>query len=123
MRAEAAFPELFELSIRRPENHLLIENRADTVFIRAARDNFSPREKRFFVRYLATEGYIPPRYRWFSECEETGYSRLTWSIDGFREPPLAEVRRKAVRQVLRAILGAGLVWLALMIYAFLQAPR
>ncbi len=45
------------------------------------------------------------------------------STRGFREAPLAEVRRKAVRQVLRAILGAGLIWLALMIYTFLQAPH
>ena len=121
MPTDILCPARVELSLRRPHNRLVIENRADGVLIHAARDNFSPRARTCFVRYLAAEGYIPARYEWVAEIEKGGCSGLKWTVENSPGWSIAEARRKAARQVLRVILGASLVWLGLMVYAFLHA--
>lgn len=122
MRADAVFPERVELSVSRPENLLLIENQAESVVIRAARDNFSPRRKAFFIRYLAAEGYIPASYQFLPG--EAGFGPgPTWVIDRSWWEASAAPRPKTVRRVLRAILYASLLWLGLMTFAFLHASH
>lgn len=122
MRTKVAFPEIAELSIARPENLIVIENHDASVVIRAQRDNFSPREKACFIRYLAAEGYIREIYQWFADPDSECSLHATWIVDGGR---FAAKRssNKALQQILRLIGCAALVWLVLMIFAFLHAPR
>ena len=122
MRTKAAFPERVELSIAHPDNLVSIENHEDSVVIRAVRDNFSPREKSFFIRYLAAEGYIPASYQWFADPESECSSRLSWLVDSAKLPA-HHSHKKALRQILCLIGWVSLVWLVLMIFAFAHAPR
>jgi hypothetical protein len=121
MPAQVVCPERVELSIFRPDNFLLIENHAEGVVIRVARDNFSAQGKSFLIRYLAVEGYIPERYQWFVDTNAASNSGLQWIIDPGLTKSREEGQRKALRQILHLILWAGVVWLALMSFAFRQA--
>ena len=47
-------PQKAELSLRNPENLILVENSEDSVVIRAARDNFSERKKVCFIPTIST---------------------------------------------------------------------
>jgi hypothetical protein len=78
MPTQIAVPERFELYIPDLDNHVLIENSEDGVVISATRDNFSHKRKTFFIRHLATEGYIPDRYEWFPEPAEDGFFGVQW---------------------------------------------
>ena len=122
MRGEAACPEHVELSISRPDDLVLVENRDGAVVIRAMRDNFSPREKAFFIRYLAAEGFIPDLYRRYAEPDFEWATRVTWVVDRARLP-LRQWQDKAPRDILRLVGWASLGWLALMVFAFMHAPR
>ncbi len=100
----------------------MVENRPNSVRIRAARDNFSPRRKLLFVRHLAAEGYIPDSYQRQGE-RDTTCSSLDWVVDNSLLTGPYSARSRSVRQILLTILIAGVLWLALMAFAFLHAPR
>jgi hypothetical protein len=109
MPAQVGIPERVELSTACPENFLLIENHAQEVLIRAARDNFSSQQKLFFIRYLAAEGYIPENYQSLASCQSELESRIKWLVnDSWIESPSGHYR-KAQRQILCLIGYAGLL--------------
>jgi len=120
MRAEATFPKRVELSLSRPENQFLIENHADGVRIRAARDNLTAQQKLFLIRYLAAEGIISERYQWFADPEDC-YSGLQWSVDSSWCLSAVGSQPRALRQILRVLACATLLWAALLSFAFISA--
>ncbi len=122
MRTKVAYPERVKLSTARPQNLVVIENLDERVTIRAQRDNFSPREKACFIRYLAAEGFIPELYQWFTDSDAECSLHATWMVDDARVA-VKRSSNKALRRILRLIGCAGLIWLVLMIFAFLHAPR
>ena len=122
VRAEIVIPERVELSISRPENLLLIENHANEVVIRAARDNFSSRQKSFFIRYLAAEGYIPEKYQSVVSSQSGVEPRVKWLIDDSWIECPGGPNRKALRQILGLIGYAGLLWAAMMTLVVLHSP-
>jgi hypothetical protein len=121
MRAEPIVPKQVELSLSQFNNQVRIENYADSVCIRAARDNLSSRQKLFFIRYFAAEGYIPAHYQWFGDPDAGCFSGLTWTVDNAWLAPADEAQRAALRQIARVLSCATLLWLALMSFAFLRA--
>lgn len=121
MHAEAVVPRRVELTLSRPDNHFRIENHRDGVCIRAARDDLSEKEKLLFVRYLAAEGYIPDLYQWFSGPMAGCYSGLEWIVDTSRNTSTDRARHMALRQIVRVLWCAALLWLALMSFAFVHA--
>jgi len=122
MHTRAAFPEKVELSSAHPRSLVSIENHEDNVVIRAGRADFSSREKAFLVRYLAAEGFIPERYHGLTDHDSDWSSHLMWVVDRSKSPVGAS-RSKAVRQILITITVAAIIWLVLMTFAFLHAPR
>lgn len=91
--------------------------------IRAMRDNFSSREKLFFLRYLSAEGYLPDRYEGILWSESDSDSAVSWIVDrSFNDSHQAE-QRKRLRQVLRLTICSALAWLALVGLAILHSPR
>lgn len=66
MRGQKVLAERFEFYFADLDNSILVE-RAENghVTIRAVRDNVSEGRKAFFIRQLATEGFIPDMYQWF----------------------------------------------------------
>jgi hypothetical protein len=121
MRTKAALPQKVEFSIARPDNCISVEQQDERVVIRATRDNFSQREKSFFIRYLAAEGYIPAAYQWFAESDLEWSSCLSWIVDsaGLRAN---HSPKKALRQILWLVACVALGWLFLMIFAIAHAP-
>ena len=80
------------------------------VRIHADRDNFSARRKEFFVRHLATEGFIPDRYRWFSdECGGVEWLIEDCSVNTDSDDSAA--RRRASAFMVRLFVCASLLWL------------
>jgi hypothetical protein len=122
MHSQAICPSQNVLAISRPENVVVIENHASSVLIRLAKDNFSSRQKSFFIRYLAAEGYIPEYYQRFVDHDEEFSSCLKWRIDNSLESRRAPAQRKALRDLLRVLFCVTLLWLALLGFVFLHGP-
>jgi hypothetical protein len=119
MQTQSAAPESFRLYIPDLDNHVLIENSAEGVVIRATRDNMSERRKATFIRHLAAQGYIPERYRWFSEPAEDGCVGVRWMAgDSWDEEKLQfpSLRNLCTRR--NALYGfLFLIWLLVFIWA------
>jgi len=119
MHTEIALPTRSQLYIPDLDNHILIENNADEVVISATRDNFSENRKIFFIRHLSAEGYIPDRYKWFSEPAESGFFGVKWMVrDAEREEKTAlRFLRKWLTRRNAVYGGLFLVWLTLFLLA------
>lgn len=107
-------PKKAELSVQSPENLILVENSHDGVIIRAARDNFSDRRKLFFIRYLAAEGYISDEFQNFGKSTPHGSLSIVWAIDRGWIKNAPALLRRANRFMIRLLLAASILWLALM---------
>ncbi len=118
MRLQALYPRQAEFRISRPRNVIVVENCADLVLVRAARDNFSERRKRVFIRHLAAEGFIPGRFEKLAADLTNELPGLEWVV----EPPLPFPKTGrgsvALLRIPWLILLSSLVWLALMVLAF-----
>jgi hypothetical protein len=114
-------PEKAELSLQNPENLVLVENSGDGVVIRAARDNLSERKKAWLIRYLAAEGFISDEFEDF-RTNWTGTS-ITWVVDQ------SWIRHRIIRLqrvdrfLIQLFVSASVLWLALMIFAFVHFTR
>jgi len=114
-------PEKAELSLRHPENLILVENSADEVVIRAARDNLSEREKAWLIRYLAAEGFICDEFENFGKSGWRSATPITWMVDHDwtrREPTHLQ---RVDRFIIQLFVSASVLWLALMAFAFLRS--
>src|SRR5215468_65408 len=87
-------PEKAELSLRNPENLILVENSAGEVIIRAVRDNLSEREKASLIRYLAAEGFISDEFEDFGKSSWRSGTPIKWVVDhGWTRPGPAHLQR------------------------------
>jgi hypothetical protein len=83
MRIEgrAVPPRRTEFHLQNPENHIVVENRGERVFIRATEGNFSTRRKLFFIRHIAAEGYIPVRFERIAFEDPEDFRDLIWLVN------------------------------------------
>jgi hypothetical protein len=105
--------QTFRFSYRRPDCVLRVENHETGVRIRAARGSLSERDKDSFVRYLAAEGFISDRYRWFSDGSDEPLSGIEWCVEDCRpEDDLegARARRRANAFMVRLLICASVLW-------------
>ncbi|HZP60061.1 MAG TPA: hypothetical protein VFB27_07015 [Opitutaceae bacterium] len=109
-RFEFYFPDLDTL--------VLVEESDGEVVIRASRDTFSEKRKRYFIRELAAEGFIPDSYEWFSLAQPGGFHGVRWLIDfsWVKLPPAIITRAR--NAMFRIFSGAALLWLVLMTFVF-----
>src|SRR4029077_13402553 len=116
-------PQKAELSLRNPENLILVENSEDSVIIRAARDNFSERKKVCFIRYLAAEGFMSDEFKGFGKSGSRRTTSISWVVD--QEPLKHEPAqfKRADRFMIKLFISASALWLALMVIAFLHSAR
>ena len=121
MQVQRALPARSILLHHNPDNLLLIENVAGNVIIHAVRDNFSPRRKAFFIRHLAAEGYIPDRFERLYHSGSDAFATVRWIIDPACLRPKISSRRQSNRFMVRLIIGAVVLWHALIAFAFLRS--
>ncbi len=121
LSVDAALPRESTLAVRDPENLVMVENIGGRVIIRAARNNLSIRRKLYLIRYLAAEGYIPARFERICERRPNGLSAIKWMIDPTCFKPAPTPRQQTNRFMARLIIGAFVLWLALIVLAFLNA--
>ena len=119
----ASAPQTFEFVHRHPDCVLKVENHETGVRICATRPGFSARDKEFFVRHLAAEGFIPYRYRWFSGDGDETASGLDWcvedcSIDNSEAPV---PRRRANGFMIRLLVCVSILWLVEIAFLFLKS--
>jgi hypothetical protein len=114
-------PRTFEFCCHRPENTLRVQCSDKGVLIRAARNNFSPRQRSFFIRHLAEEGFIPDQYRMISD-ECGGVARgVEWVVDdgaGRMVLDESQVARRTMAFMIGLFGFAGFVWLILLAVLF-----
>jgi hypothetical protein len=73
-RHEFCFPHL--------DTHVRVEVSDEFTTIRATRDTFSPLRKDYFIRNLASEGFIPDHWRWSESADsEVSFGRIRWIVD------------------------------------------
>ena len=120
MKATLAAPRVFEFYFPDVDTLVQVSEADGAVEIRASRDTFSARRKACFIRVLATEGFIPDSYYWFTSGSPSSFLGVRWLIDfSWIELPqaaLAETRRFMVR----LLAGGLLLWFALMLSLFLR---
>ena len=121
MRVHVTFPSRAEFYVPALDNLILVENRAEGVLIRASRDNFSRRRKVLFVHHLAAEGFIAPCHEHPFDLENDGLLGVRWVVDQTWLRISPELRRHSKRFMRRLLLWSGVLWLALMTFAFLNA--
>lgn len=80
MQTQTNVPTKFNLYIPDLDNHIVIDNGTGGVVVSASRDNFSENRKMCFIRHLSAEGYIPDRYKWFTEAEGDGFLGVKWIV-------------------------------------------
>ncbi len=118
MRLQALYPRQAEFRISRPRNVIVVENCGDVVLVRAARDNFSERRKRLFIRHLAAEGFIPGRFEKLSAESVNGVPGLEWIVETAKPVSEAVQRPSPLLRILWIVFLGSLLWLGLMVLAF-----
>ena len=109
----------FEFYFHDRDTLVQVESSARTVVVRASRDTFSEQRKSSFVRELAAEGFIPDGYQWFSLAGPDSYLGVRWLVDiSWLELPEI-VLAQARRFMTGLLVGATLLWLAVLTPVFL----
>jgi len=119
MRAQKVVPKKFEFYFPNLDNLILVENLEDGgVVIRATRDNFSGERRLYFIRELATEGFIPDCYQWWNDS----VSGITWVIDisWLKIPRVWTLRSR--KFMVRLLILSALFWLATMRVIYVSQP-
>ena len=114
MREQRVLPKEFEFYFPDLDNMVLVQCADDgSVTIRCTKSNFSEKRKIFFIRQLATEGFIPDDYQWFSGST-IGTLGIKWVKDrSWVKIPAAVIRRSG-RFMKLMLAGACILWLAMM---------
>lgn len=113
--------QTFEFVHRRPDCVLKVENHQTGVRICATRDCFSARDKEFFVRHLAAEGFIPDRYRWFSGDSGDPSSGLDWCVEDCLNYSRAAVsQRRANAFMIRLLVCVSILWVVEIAFLILK---
>jgi hypothetical protein len=113
--------QTFEFVHRRPDYVVRVENHAPKVLIRVIRGCLSEREKDFFVRHLAAEGFIPDCYRWFSGDYNEASSGIEWcvedcSVKNNLKTIVTQPRASVV--MIRFLICASILWLVELTFLF-----
>jgi hypothetical protein len=113
-------PERTKLSLRNPENVILVENSEASVVIRAAHDGFSEGEKVCFIRYLAAEGFISDEFENFRKSGWQG-TPITWTLDQSWAKRGPGYLQRVDRFMIQLFASASIMWLAQIAFAFLYS--
>ena len=97
-----------------------VETRGGKVLVKTSRNNFSERQKAFFIRHLAAEGFIPDEYQAFSEKSSSHFPNLRWAVDTSWMQGVASFREQAIRQALCAVAIGGVIWLISLLPVFVR---
>jgi hypothetical protein len=113
-RNQTTASDTFEFVRQQPRNVLRVEHDESVARIQAARDNLSEREKEFFVRYLAAEGFLTKTSSSFAGQGPDELLKVEWYIDA--APAGAELSdsigsRRARNFMVRLIVYSSLFWL------------
>jgi hypothetical protein len=119
MQAKATRSKCFEFGFPYLDTQVLVEDRGDSVRIRATRDTFTEQRKIAFIRELAAEGFIDDSYQWFSLAGAGSFLGVQWSVDfSWLELPRIIIDR-ARRFMLGLEVGGFVLW-AVLIISFLH---
>ena len=113
-------PHQFEFYFPKLDTFVQVEESANAVVIRTTRDSFSNRRKAFFIHELAAEGFISDNYHWASEYSPVEFSTVHWIIDYSWLKPDKMAMARTRRFMVRLILSAALLWIILMVAAFVS---
>jgi hypothetical protein len=112
-------PQEFAIYFHELDTFVQVENQARGPVIRATTDRFSSEAKERVVRYLATEGLVAERYRWWP-----GQGEVSWVMDNswvrFRHHRQRLVTRVWAFLSWGRLLSLGLFLAALMIASWLK---
>ena len=100
-----------------------MESNGTAVKIRAVRDNFTARDKAFFVRHLANEGFIADRYRSYSD-DWGGATGIEWVIEGASiqtDVEGSKPQRRADAFMMRLVIYSFLLWLIQITFLLLRS--
>ncbi|MDB6131297.1 MAG: hypothetical protein JWM04_2404 [Verrucomicrobiales bacterium] len=120
VKTEIQLPLRSEFYFSNPENCIVVENRPDHVHIRALRDNFSGKRRRYFIRHLIAEGFIAEPSCYGMASGNASACKIRWVVGPRRTRASRQTRNRLVRNVLRllllvltgsaGVLGAVLLW-------------
>src|SRR5882724_12446521 len=112
MKTKVQSTRSFQFTFPDLKTLLVVERADDQVIIRASRNTFSARHKIHFLRFLATEGFIPDRYQRISSFDAE-WAQVCWLVDfSCARNRLGNPTR--TRKIMFRVLGwAVLLWLGM----------
>ena len=116
-------PQTAEFPLRDPKNLILVENSADRVVIRVARDNLSERDKAYLIRYLAAEGFISDEFESFGKSGSCRTTSITWLVEENWARRQRGHLERVERFMIQLLISASALWLALFAFALLRSAR
>lgn len=121
MRKQKLLAKEFEFYLADLDNMLRVKCDDDgKVTVQCTQDNVSERRKVFFIRELATEGFIPDEYQWYSGTA-TGSLCVQWVKDW----SWVKVPETITGRSIKFVLLACVLWMAAVrvgIVSFLPDP-
>lgn len=118
MREQKLLAKEFEFYLSDLDNMLLVQGGEDgRVTVRCTQENLSERQKVFFIRELAAEGFIPDEYQWYSGTT-TGSLRVQWIKDW----SWVKVPETMTGRSVKLLLVACVFWLAAVRVAIVSYP-
>lgn len=110
----------YDFSFPTLNTFIRLETRGQRAVIRASRDTFSEARKRSFIRELAAEGFIDDCCRRLSGARNSSMG-IRWMIDDSWLFPGKAPKQETNAFMRRILIGAGLLWVALLGMLFLAA--
>jgi hypothetical protein len=113
MKAVRTDSEVYDFSFPDIDTRVRVQTRDGEVTIRATRDSFTLKRKEYFIHELASEGFIPDVYGWFSmDAGGSGRMGMRWMVDD-TWPGTAPEEKAASNLVLLGLLSGSALLLAL----------
>jgi len=111
MNAPAFERRHYEFCFAQLDTLVQVEHDGETVVVRATRDTFSSQRKEYFIHELAAEGFIPDVFRWYSTGNRHFAYPVHWLVDINWLTPDRMALRRTRRIIVRALVGATLLWM------------
>jgi len=108
----------FEFYFPHSDTLVQVETSEDDVTIRATRETFSESRKEYFIHELASEGFIPDQYRWYSN----GARGVRWILDRSWVKIDPALTAQTQRWMVTLLLSSCGFWLLLMAAVVVYHP-
>ncbi|HTI69702.1 MAG TPA: hypothetical protein VMF06_07035 [Candidatus Limnocylindria bacterium] len=116
MKTRTGTVEEYHFYFPNSDTHIRVENRGESVRIRATRNSFSEAHKTAFIKRLVAEDFIPAEFQWSGSNSSLlhVYPQPEWLIDASWLTLSKPQRERSHRFMVRLFACSIMLWILLM---------